>query len=458
MNTAVLDFKTIVRLKLSRWRVIAGLDFHVLVTLLFRGWAILAGAATVFLLPLWLSPTEQGYYFTFASVLALQIFFELGLNQIVMQLVSHEVAHLTETADGRLTGKETHLGRLSSLARLIGRWYGVAALLFALIGGIAGAAFFTQKGTEPMSVWLGVWVVLVAATAVNLWLSPGLAVMEGCGKVGQVARLRLVQSVLGYAILWMALLSGAGLWAAIAVPVVSAVCTGYWLKAHGNMLRWLSSRATDVKNQLSWRADVLPLQWRIALSWVSGYLIFNLFTPMVFSHHGAVEAGRLGMALTVFSAISTIGMSWVNAKAPNFTMHIARGERRELNNLFKALFLRSTVITALMSAGVVGVAWYLDKLGLQVMMRIASPSVLAALALVTVANSMVFAEAIYMRAHREEPMLPVSVVVGLLTAGAIYFGSKIDVLTMVLYYSAISIAISLPWTTWLFFGYFRKNK
>jgi len=458
VNTAVLDFKTIVRLKLSRWRVIAGLDFHVLVTLLFRGWAILAGAATVFLLPLWLSPTEQGYYFTFASVLALQIFFELGLNQIVMQLVSHEVAHLTETADGRLTGKETHLGRLSSLARLIGRWYGVAALLFALIGGIAGAAFFTQKGTEPMSVWLGVWVVLVAATAVNLWLSPGLAVMEGCGKVGQVARLRLVQSVLGYAILWMALLSGAGLWAAIAVPVVSAVCTGYWLKAHGNMLRWLSSRATDVKNQLSWRADVLPLQWRIALSWVSGYLIFNLFTPMVFSHHGAVEAGRLGMALTVFSAISTIGMSWVNAKAPNFTMHIARGERRELNNLFKALFLRSTVITALMSAGVVGVAWYLDKLGLQVMMRIASPSVLAALALVTVANSMVFAEAIYMRAHREEPMLPVSVVVGLLTAGAIYFGSKIDVLTMVLYYSAISIAISLPWTTWLFFGYFRKNK
>lgn len=30
-----------------------------------------------------------------------------------------------------------------------------------------------------------------------------------------------------------------------------------------------------------------------------GYVIFNLFTPIVFASHGAVEAGRLGMAMTV---------------------------------------------------------------------------------------------------------------------------------------------------------------
>lgn len=453
----MLSIRATFRQNLVRWQAIAGLDFHVLVTLLFRGWAVVAGAATVFLLPLWLSPTEQGYYFTFASVLALQVFFELGLNQIVMQLVSHEVAHLTETADGRLTGKEAHLGRLSSLARLIRRWYGVSAMLFAIIGGVAGAVFFSQKGTEPMSVWLGAWAVLVGATAVNLWLSPGLAVMEGCGKVGQVARLRLAQSVLGYACLWAALLSGTGLWAATAVPVASAVCTGYWLKAHGNMLRWLSSRAIDLQNQLLWRTDVLPLQWRIALSWASGYLIFNLFTPMVFSHHGVVEAGRLGMALTVFSAISTIGMSWVNAKAPNFTMHIARGERRELNILFKSLFLRSTVVIALTSGGVVLVAWYLSQIGLPLMMRIASPSVLAVLAIVTTINSSVFAMAIYMRAHREEPMLTQSLVVGLLVAFAVYIGSIYGTLTMMLLYMTVCVFISLPWTILLFMKYHRKS-
>lgn len=445
-------------MKLARWRAIFGLDFHVLVTLLFRGWAIIAGGATVFLLPLWLSPTEQGYYFTFASVLALQIFFELGLNQIVVQQVSHELAHLTEAADGRLTGEESHLGRLSSLARLISRWYSVAALLFVVIGGISGAIFFLQKGTEPLSVWLGIWVVLVGATAVNLWLSPGLAVMEGCGKVGQVARLRLVQSVLGYAILWATLLSGWGMWVVTVVPLVSALCTAYWLRAHGNMLRWLSSRPVDIQNQLIWSKDVLPLQWRIALSWASGYLIFNLFTPMVFSHHGAIEAGRLGMALTVFSAISTIGMSWINAKAPNFTTHIARGERRELNILFKALLLRSTLVIALTSAGVVLSSWYLNQIGVPQMMRIASPSVLAVLAVTTTVNSIVFSMAIYMRAHREEPMLTQSIVVGLMIASGVYIGSIYGILTMMLLYMLISLFISLPWTTWLFFSYWRIKK
>ena len=456
MNSAELDFRTIFRRKLSRWRAIAGLDFHVLVTLLFRGWAIVAGAATVFLLPLWISSTEQGYYFTFASVLALQIFFELGLNQIVMQLVSHEVAHLTETTDGRLTGNESHLGRLSSLARLMRRWYGVAALLFALIGGTAGAIFFSQKGTEPMSVWLAVWVVLVGATAVNLWLSPGLAVMEGCGKVGQVARLRLVQSVMGYAFLWTALLYGAGLWAAAAVPVVSAVCTGCWLTAHGNLLRWLSSRAVDANNQLRWRTDVLPLQWRIALSWSSGYLVHYIYTPILFATQGAVEAGRLGMAMTVFSAVSALGMSWVNAKAPHFTMHISRNEKSALNALFKNTLSRAVLVTAFLCGGVVAVAWVLTRLQVFGMSRLASLDVLLVLALVAVVNCAVSSSAIYMRAHRQEPMLTISVVTGCLTALCAYFGAQYSMLAMVLTYAAVITLVMLPWTAWLLAGYYRK--
>lgn len=437
-------------------RVVA-LDWHILLTLLFRGWSVIAGAATVFLLPIWLGPVEQGYYFTFASVLALQVFFELGLNQIIMQLVSHEIAHLHETADGLLAGDKSNLDRLSSLALLIRRWYSVAAMLFALIGGIAGAVFFKQKGIEPVSVWLGVWAVLVCATAVNLWLSPELAVMEGCGKVGQVARLRLAQSALGYACLWITLLSGAGLWAATAIPLISAACTAYWLKSNGQMLRWLSNRVTDGENRLSWRNDIFPLQWRIALSWASGYLIFNLFTPMVFSRHGAVEAGRLGMALTIFSAISTIGMSWVNAKAPNFTMHISRGERQQLNTLFKALFFRSALVTALFSASVVLAGWYLSFAEMPLMMRVASPGVLTVLAIVTVINSMVFAMAIYMRAHREEPMLVQSIVVGLIVASIVYFISRIGVFEMMFFYMLISAVVSLPWAVWIFLKYFNRR-
>jgi len=408
-------------------------------------------------LPNWLSANEQGYYFAFASILGLQVFFELGLNQVIMQFVSHEAAHLTETANGRLTGDKKILGRLSSLAHLIKRWYRVAAILFASFGGFAGVVFFVEKGNAPTSLWLGIWLVLIVATACNLWFSPGLAVMEGCGKVGQIARLRLIQSLVGHGLLWVALLSGGGLWAATAVPIASAFCTGYWIKAHGNTLHWLASLSADINNKLSWRAEVFPVQWRIALSWASGYLIFNLFTPMVFARQGAEEAGRLGMALTLFSGISTIGMSWVNARAPNFTSHIALKRRNELNTLFIAVFLRSTLFILLASATLVSVAFYFDQIGLVQMTRITSPGVIAVLGGVTVVNSMVFSMAIYMRAHREEPLLGQSITVGLLTALGVYFGSSFGVLPMMMVYLSVCLFVSFPWTIILFVRYWNKR-
>lgn len=440
----------------EKWISLIGLDFHVVITLLFRGWVVLAGGATAFFLPLWFSPIEQGYYFTFSSLLALQIFFELGLNQIIMQLVSHEVAHLTETPEGELVGNPMHLDRLSSLAHLILRWYGVAAFFFALVGTAVGAIFFSQRGGESVDGWLGIWMILVGATAVNLWLSPRFAVMEGCGKVGQVARLRLFQSVLGYAAFWVALLSGAGLWAAIAVPTVGAVCMGYWITYHDKTLRWLIKRPRDLKNQVMWLIDVFPLQWRIALSWASGYLIFNLFTPMVFSRYGAAEAGKLGIALTLFSALSTIGMSWVNAKAPQFTMFIARGERAELNRQFNKLFLRSMLFIAFACTSVVVIGFYSQQVGLPFMKRIVPPSVLAVLAITTTVNSIVYSMAIYMRAHREEPMLAQSIVMGGLIAFSVYVGSIFGVLVMMSLYMLMSISVSLPWAVNLFLKYYKK--
>jgi hypothetical protein len=411
------------------------------------------GVATVLFLPLYLTPDLQGYYFTFASVLSIQIFFELGLNQILVQLVSHEVAHLNADANGRLTGDGAHLDRLGSLVKLTKLWYGSSALLFAVIGGTVGTCFFTLKGTEPPAAWLGPWVVLVAATAVNLWLSPRLVVLEGCGKVGQIARLRLYQSMMGAAGFWIALTFGASLWAVTVVPIVSGVCTGYWLKAYENELSGLSGRLIEPVNQISWKTQVFPLQWRISISFASGYIIFNLFTPMVFSYYGATEAGRLGMGLTMFSAISSIGMSWINAKAPNFTTYIARGERSKLNNLFDSLMKRSVIFVTVVSMSVVAGVWCLNDMGLPITQRIAPPSVLAMLAVVTVCNSMISAMATYMRAHREEPMLTLSAVVAILVAGAIYIGLMYSILAMVSLYMFITIFVSLPWALCLFYQY-----
>lgn len=433
-----------------------GLDFHVALTLLFRAWNIVAGAATVLLLPIWLSPVEQGYYFTFASVLALQVFFDLGLNQVLVQLVGHEIAYLNTSEDGNLTGPAAHLDRLRALVKLTRTWYGISALLFVSIGGVAGALFFWHRGALPPTHWLGVWVVIVSAAAINLWFSPRLAVLEGCGRVGHVARLRLIQAMVGYTALWLLLFGGGGLWVAVAVPVASALCTGYWLKRYGRLLHWLVDTSGGTSASLRWSTDVLPFQWRISVSWISGYFISNLFTPLIFSRYGAAEAGRLGLALTLFNAISIIGMSWVNAKAPVFAMQIARRERADLNHLFKTVAARSLLFTAASCFAILTLASVLTWMNFPFMHRVAPLGALVALAVTTIVNCAVFAAAVFMRAHREEPMLPISVTMALLTGAVLYLGSMLGVVPMVAMYAGVTTLVALPWTAVIFLKYYRR--
>ena len=51
------------------------------------------GVASVFFLTSFLTGVEQGFYYTFGSILALQVFFELGLTGIMTQYVAHEVKY-----------------------------------------------------------------------------------------------------------------------------------------------------------------------------------------------------------------------------------------------------------------------------------------------------------------------------------------------------------------------------
>jgi len=442
---------------IARLRHAAGIDFHIFATLLFRGWGVVAGGATMLLIPLWLDATQQGYYYTFASVLALQVFFELGLSGVVVQLVSHEVARLEITADERFRGPSERVERLASLATMLRRWYRVAAVLFALVGGVAGALFFARRGQLPLHAWLPVWVALIACTAVNLSYVPALSLLEGCGRIGQVARLRLMQAVIGYVVLWLVLAFGGTLWAAAVVPFMSAACTTLWLRGHGSLFRWLCRHHYEAAHAMSWRTDVLPLQWRIAVSWASGFFVINLFTPVVFAHYGAAEAGRLGMAMAIFNAVTTVGMSWVNAKVPAFTAHIARGESASLNALFRSVATRSILVTTALVLLVLGADAAAGALGLRLVSRIAPLHVLGWIALATIGNCMIFSAATYMRAHREEPMLAVSVCGGALTALAVGFSAPAGIGMMMMLYAAITLFFGLPWTAVLFMRYHRRH-
>src|SRR5579863_6389000 len=114
-------------------------------TVLARAWASAAGLITVGLIARFLSPDEQGYYYTFGSLVALQIVFELGFSFVILQMASHERAHLTITGRGGVEGDPVAHARLASVLQKVVRWYTVASLLLVGFLVIAGTYFFAAQ-------------------------------------------------------------------------------------------------------------------------------------------------------------------------------------------------------------------------------------------------------------------------------------------------------------------------
>src|SRR5262249_42872685 len=128
-----------------------------------RTWQILAGGVTLVVVARYFSPELQGFYYTFASLLALQSFVELGFYNVIINSASHEWADLSLDSSWTIVGSPGALSRLVSLGRLVFKWYALASALFIVLVGPAGLAFFGQSRSERI-VWAGPWITVVCLT------------------------------------------------------------------------------------------------------------------------------------------------------------------------------------------------------------------------------------------------------------------------------------------------------
>src|SRR5436305_1904958 len=176
----------------ARWlQHTLGIDRAIAFTVLARIWSSTAGLVTVLLIARFLTRAEQGYYYTFSSLVALQIVFELGFSFVILQMASHERAHLSISPDFEISGDAVAHRRLASVIQKSVRWYSAAAVLLAVFLLSAGSWFFSEHAHGGDSVsWRVPWYANAIAATVTFQLDPILSFLEGCGFVANVARLR----------------------------------------------------------------------------------------------------------------------------------------------------------------------------------------------------------------------------------------------------------------------------
>jgi hypothetical protein len=408
--------------QLSKLAKFCGVDRAIAYTLVAKGFQVLAGPITLILIAYYLSPEEQGFYYTFASVVNLQIFFELGLSFVILQFASHEKAALTWINSQTLDGNPVAKRRLASLLKLAIKWYGITALLMVVILIPVGISFLSSNKSAIDVHWQSPWILMVISAGGMLFLSPLLSFLEGCGLVAEIAYMRVIQGLIGNLFLWSALILKNNLFAAAIPNLVGIAWIGSWLYRKYrylfiDLLNHGKEKSTSIKrddSEINWKNEIFPLQWKIALSWLSGYFIFFLFTPILFKFYGPVVAGQMGMSLSITSAITGLSISWISTKSSPFCNLIAQKKYEELDKKFFPALWQSSAVAAIGGVVLLGLIWFLREIHHPMEQRFIEITPLALLCTVTIVNVYVYGLSVYLRAHKEEPFLLLSIINGIL--------------------------------------------
>lgn len=398
-----------------------GMDRAVAYVFAARVCMIFGSTGTVLLIVHFLSKVEQGYYYTLLSLVNLQIVFELGFSFVVLQLAAHEAAHLRFGADGRVEGDPYRRARLIAILQKTVRWYLVAGGVMLLTLLPAGVLFFRRTAAHDTE-WFWPWTIAALATVMLFVLNPICSFLEGCGQVRQVAGMRFVQAVLAVAASWSAMVVGNGLYAPGLVVLGNVVAVVVFLWRRRKILLHLFRHRYDHES-LNWRTEVWSFQWRIAITWLCSYFTVQVLTPVLFASRGPVEAGRLGMSLSISAYTWNLVYAWMSTKATPFGQLIAKKDYAALDHLFfHTLRVSLGVLGAIVTACMAGLLM-IQRLFPTLASRMVSPQLFVLLLVTAVSTLIVQSQAVYLRAHKEEPFLWQAVIVALLTSAGAYFAA-----------------------------------
>lgn len=414
-----------------------------------------AGLLTIIFIAHFFSGEEQGLYYTFGSIVALQVFFELGLTNILTQFVAHENAHIKWEEDRIVDGDQRHVSRLSHLLLFTKKWYLVISLAFLVVILAGGFLFFYKFEEGPVSEWLFPWILVTTATAANLFLSPFYSILAGVGKIKATSKITFYQQIIMPLTVWTSILCGGNLYA-IGIGYWSSFIVGMIMIRFSVLWKILKEISRiNITDKISYRKEIFPFQWKIALSWASGYFVFQLFNPVLYATSGAVVAGQMGMTLSAINGVASLSASWISTKVPLFSKLIALKDYIKLDSIFKKTTIQLGLICTSLLAFFWVVIYLLKYFNLPLGDRFLGLIPLLFMEIAILANQYSNCWAVYLRCHKQEPLL-INSLVGALACGlsTILLAKYAGVVGITLGYCIIRIGIMF----WTYLVYKKKKE
>lgn len=370
-----------------------------------RAWQAISGPLTIIFLVKALTLGEQGVYYVLASVMSIQLFFELGLLNVLISQSGHLASEIA-------TNRPHANQRMNQLVTVAGRWFLGASILYAIAA--MGFGWRTLVDKASNDDWKLPLVCLSIVSAGSVALAPRLAILEGAGYRTSVYKVRFFQMLFGTLAVWSTLLIGFKLWALVFSSLVQFLCSflatfvfhrSFFDSLHKRPVDQEAATKSQEESGLKWFSEVFPLQWRVALTSIAYHVATQFFTVILVRYHGEEAAGRLGMTMSIVMAIQGMAITFIQTKFSLISNLHGAGDREEAGELWRRSALISTclLVTALLS--VFAVVWFLPFAERGWEDRFIEPWQIMILAAGCLANHGVALQSFYVLSRKGRPFL-----------------------------------------------------
>lgn len=427
------------------------LDETVFFVLASRVLNSLVGLISIYFIFRFLSPVEQGHYYTFISLVGFSVFFEFGLSTLIIQTVSHALVKSNIKSITKVpVNKKNHLffNTVKNLYIFSLLLSGVMLLGMLLIG------IFIFGHLSNLII---AWSILAVLISINFLINTGLNIIEGMGKIVEVAKIRFFSMLFSAPILWISFYFGLNVFAISLQLFASLLIFAIWLIRRYRFFFYYAFESKGKIKLKKFIQSILPLQSKLTVSFFSNYLNFQGFVPLVYLISSSEFAGKFGVTIQALMAINGFAITWVNSKFSYLSNLAAKNSKVILQLEFKRFFVVSVEVLCILLTLFLSVIFYMTFMKADYLDRFLDVQSIIYLCLTALAIHVYSAVNIFLLAFKKDPLfkLNLSKMVFLLMGFSYLFASKKQDDIIYLYFLS-AIGFSMFGSLYIFHR-FKKN-
>ncbi|NQU39052.1 MAG: hypothetical protein HQ523_03780 [Lentisphaerae bacterium] len=283
-----------------------------------------------------LSPNDIGLWYAMLGIVNVSLMAELGFNTTIGRFVSFYLGGAVHVPALGLRGTESSGGpnmrAIAGLIRMARRLYRIlGTLTVGLTAGLGlGWLLFHGQTADLHTTHLLVFGILAIGSGMNMTVLFWLGMLFGMNKVRLHSQLVVVGLLVSYAVTFLCLRVGLGLYAlGVGQILINLVPR---LISRRCVLVAVPATAFEAAHTISWRA-VWPMTWRAGLLLVGCYLCLQIMTLICSFVCDLETTASFGLTLQLALMLHLFAATWLATRLPQISALRSQGNHQAVREI-----------------------------------------------------------------------------------------------------------------------------